>query len=508
MSDHATVWRARASSVLAPFREDWWLRLLAGLVALLGLLYLRRTFLGGINSDEVEHAHIGFRILIGQLPYRDFVQNHWPAYWLLTTRLVQAFPFSVNAILAGRVVSLLALAGSWFLGLRLLAQVPGGRTRLAILIYTFAVMTTAPEVQFHVARPDPLMVLLGTAGLCLVPVRGPIRSGRAGLLGLLFGLAASVSTKVAPFALVVPMVVLIRAAHERSLAPLRAVAAYGFGALVGLLPTVVWLVRGGHLRAFYFDVFELNAALSKPWYQSFDVVLTPIFLAALVGALAWLTAGGHPLNGDRNGPLVLVLALASGIVLAFLTRHNDSYHFQLLVIPWAVGFTCLFMVLRLRTSTLAVRLCTVAALIVYPAALTTTRLLPLGDGSISQSDLQQLIDLARPGELSCMAFSPVHPVFCRDVSEVANGWDAIFVELVSDERQLARFRRVWRDAIRSTLDGEANIIVRHDSWDVWGRAAESGLVSSDELALLDELGRSYEVKLIGDVEVWVRPPRN
>jgi len=490
--------------VSASLRKRWWLGLLTGLVALLGLLYLRSAFLGGINNDEVEHAHVGFRILMGQLPYRDFLQNHWPAYWLLSTQLVRAFPFSVNAILAGRAVSLLALAGSWLLGFRLLTQIRGGRTRLAILIYTFAVIVAAHQTQFQFARPDPLMTLLGTAGLCLIPARGQIRGGRALLLGLLFGLSASVSTRVAPFVLVVPTVMLLRAMHDRKPWPVSKLTSYGVGMLVGLLPTAVWLFHGGLFDSFYFDVFRLNAALSKPWYESFSFLNVPIFLGALMGTLAWLSAYRRPSGRNAHGPLVLGLALAAGIVLAFITRHKEPYHFQLLVIPWAIGFASLVVFLWPRTRSLTARLLLTAALIGYPAAHTTARLVLLGEDSISQTDLQQLIDLARPGERTCMAFAPPHPIFCSDVSEVDEGWDIMMAERIRDARQLERYRRIWRDAIRNTLDQQPHIIVRRSRWNVWERAVAAGLVTPEELALLDELGRSYDVESIGGREVWVR----
>ena len=103
-------------SARLPGDRRLWLLLLAGLVAALGVLYVRFAAGAGCDHDEVEHAHVAYRILNGQTPYRDFPQNHWPAYWLLTRQFVEAFPFSVRAIHAGRAVSLLALLAAWLLG--------------------------------------------------------------------------------------------------------------------------------------------------------------------------------------------------------------------------------------------------------------------------------------------------------------------------------------------------------------------------------------------------------
>jgi hypothetical protein len=467
-------------------------------------MYIRVAVFGGINSDEVQHAHVGFKILSGQMPFRDFVENHWPAYWLLTAPFVAAFPFSVHAILAGRVVSFLALAGSWFLGLRLLGQVRGGRTRLAILIYTLALLILAHATQFRAARPDPLMVFLSTAGLCWIPARGPIRGGRTALLGAVFGLAFSVSSKVVPLALVAPAVMLIRARRTPDSRPVRCLALYGLGGLLGVLPTAIWIAHRGALGAFYFDVFRLNAALAKPWIESVVLLKMPIFLGATAGTVAWLSTYRNPANRPNNGPLVLGLSLAAGVALAFLVRNTEPYNFQLLVVPWAVGFAGLAMFLWFRLRSLPRRLFMVAALIGYSTMLTAARLIPLANDSISQSDLQQLVDLSRPGDRTCLAFAPSHPIFCHDVSEVANGWDVIWVERLRDPPQVERFRRIWRDAIHSVLAGGADIVVRREPWDVWRRAVAAGVVTPAELTLLDGLKPGYEVRVIGSREVWLR----
>jgi len=259
------------------FREQFWLAVLALIVTVLGLLFIRFAFLVGVDHDEVEHAHVAFRILSGELPYRDFYQNHWPAYWLVVTRFVQSFPFSMQAILASRVVGLVALTACWLLGLRLLQQIPGGRTRLTVLVYTAAVIVLAAVFEFYVARPDPLMALFATAGLCLIPARGAVRSPQALGLGILFGLAISVSSKVIPMTLVVPLLITFQAVTIRSLRPLLALAAYAAGIILVLLPTTWWLHQHELFAAFYFDVFALNMAVHKPWYRSCDRLNVVLF---------------------------------------------------------------------------------------------------------------------------------------------------------------------------------------------------------------------------------------
>ena len=490
-------------------RRRVWIRLLVGLVVVVVLLYVRFAVIAQVNHDEVEHAHAAFKVLSGKIPYRDFYQNHWPAYWLLDMQFVRAFPFSTHAILAARGANLLALACCWLLGLRLLGNVRGGRTWVGRSIFTCAMITLACEMDFHHARPDPMMALIGTAALCLIPAKGNVSGKRALLLGSLFGLSISVSTKAAPVALVVPALVAVLCIRDRRLRQAAALFSYGFGVLLGLLPTVLWIFRNGLFDAFYFDVFGLNSAISKPWYFSFSFLSgIPIYLAAALGVLAQLGTCRRRLNRNANGPLVLALALAAGLALALIARHPARYNLQILMVPIAVGFASFLLHLCLRTRGQGCQLLLCAAMLGYPALHVTSSLANLrsSSGSVPQRELQKIMDLAKPGNRMCTAFAPDHPVFCHDVSGLSNGWDITFAEKVRDPRQIERFRKLWRDGIRKTLDLKPDIILRRSPQNCWERAVKAGFVTPDELNALDALSSAYEVKHIGDREVWIKHP--
>jgi hypothetical protein len=483
-----------------------WIHLLIGAVVLLALVYVRFAFISSIDHDEVEHAHVGFKLLNGKIPYRDFYQNHLPAYWLLSMQFVRAFPFSTHAILAGRGVSLLALVGCWLLGFRLLGSIRGGRTWLGLSIYTCAMITLACNMDFHQARPDPVMALIGTAGLCLIPARGNISNARALLLGMLFGLSVSVSIKMVPIVLVVPALIVVHCIRDRRLQPATALFPYVLGMLLGLLPTVWWLFHNGLIEAFNLDVFGLNRALSKPWILSLNFLRIPIYVVSVLGTLLQLGTYERRLNRYANGPLVLALALAAGIALAFLARHPARYNLQILTIPIVIGFVSfvLRMCLLMRGPGCQWLLC--VALLGYPALHVSSSLLNLSiEGmAIPRHELQRLMDLAKPGNRTCIAFSPAHPVFCHDISGLSNGWDISFAERIRNPRQIERFRKLWRDGIRLTIDQQPDIILRRSPQHFWERAMHAGLILPDELNALDALRSAYEIKHIGMQEVWIR----
>lgn len=487
------------------FREQFWLTVLTVLVALLGLLFIRFTFLVGVDHDEVEHAHVAYRILSGELPYRDFYQNHWPAYWLLVARFVQSFPFSMQAILASRAVSLLALAGCWLLGLRLLQQIPGGRTRLAVLVYTAAVIVLAPVFEFYVARPDALMTLFATAGLCLIPACGAVRSARALGLGILFGLAISVSSKVLPLTLVVPLLLTFQAFNARSLRPLLALAAYAAGIVLAVLPTALWLYQHDLYAAFYFDVFALNMAVHKPWYRSFELLKMMIFLPSLLGVSAWLWTRWGPAARTENGLLVIILSLLCGLLLAFIIRHAGLYNMQVLIVPLAVGFASLAAYLSIHAGDLGKRVLIIAALLAHPVCYTAIQLaLFKSNSGMAQSDVQEIMDLTRPGNRTCIGFAPTHPVFCNSVSQISISWDLWFAQNITEPRQRKRFQRIWHEALERTLRIQPDIIVRRTPNNIWEQAVANGLIGQDDLDALDALKHAYEVKMIGKQEIWVK----
>jgi len=516
MTLFSTARRSGAPRLAERFRhQQAWNAVLLGFVMVLGLFYARYVLVAGLDHDEVEHAHVAFRILNGEIPYRDFYQNHMPAYWLVSMPLVSVFPFSINAILVARGINLLLLFGCWVMGLRWLSGFRGGRTWLGIGIFSWVLITIAYRMDFHLARPDPLMSFLAMAGLSLIPFSGKIGTGRALLSGVLFGLSAAVSSKVMPIALVFPALLLVHSMRDRSMQPLSAIIPYVVGGILGLLPMLLWLGYNGLTQAFWFDVVELNRALSKPWYDSFNLFELTTYPAGLLGTLALLW--NHLKRGrkDLNGPPVVVLSMLFGILLALILRHAAPYGFQLLMLPLAISFTSLTLYLGLRMRHVGYRVLLCVALMAYPAADMMKPLLAstvLGvvvgpDHLISHQEIQALMDLARPGNRTCTAFSPSHPIFCRDVSELSNSWDINFAESIQDNRQLDRFRKIWREGIHNTLEQKPDIILRKHPPDVWQRALNTGLITAEDLSALDNLKGNYRVFQAGRQEIWAKIDR-
>lgn len=474
------------------------------LVVAYALLFVYFALSSAIDHDEVEHAHVAFKMLSGQLPYRDFYQNHLPLYWFLVMPLVSVFPFSINCILAARVLSLLALAGTWYLGLGLLGRIAGGRTQLARLLYTLATIQFALYLESYIARPDSLSTLFATWALCLLAVRDVSSWQRSLAVGVLFGLTLAVSTKNFPLLLVLPVGLALLAIRDRNAKVAGAIVPYAAGGLIAALPTVAWIVRHDLLDPFIFDVMGMNAALSKPLSTSFRFMLLPLFIPAALGiaalAVRALNGGWH----NRRVAYVVVTWFALGLSIALIAGHPGEYNVQVIIVPLAIGSAFLVVQAWLRVRGPVFRLLVCAALLAYPTLVTAKAMIrPTSSGRVPLEAMQRIIDLARPGNRTCTAFSPVHPIFCADVSGLSNGWDLLFGMLLPPGAQRDRMLQVWRDGLQATVKERPHIVVEEDGRGVWQTAVNSRLITKEDFdALRAAMKTDYEGEAIEMYRIW------
>jgi hypothetical protein len=286
---------------------------------------------------------------------------------------------------------------------------------------------------------------------------------------------------------------------------LVALLPYGLGACLAILPTLYWLASNELFSAFYFDVIGLNLALSKPWYQSFELLKVAVFLPAWLGALAWLSTRWSEPDTQQNFLPVVLLALGCGLILAYLSRHMAVYNLQVLIVPLAVAFASLAGYLGLHLRDPLSRMVMIAALLAFPVSYTATQIsLFKGNLGTPQDEMQALFELARPGGRSCIAFSPIHPVWCHSISQLSNGWDLRFASEVTDPEQQLRFRKIWQEGMARTLEMQPDIILRDSADHIWEQALENGLIRQQDLDALELLSLQYEVILIGQNELWLK----
>ncbi|MCI0410188.1 MAG: glycosyltransferase family 39 protein, partial [Acidobacteria bacterium] len=144
--------------------SDRWIS--AGLLALIVVaLAIRVPLLVNAkpNDDELEHLHAAWAVAQGQVPHRDFFQNHPPLLYYLMAPIAAVMGEDLRIIYVGRAVM---LAGLLLILLQLywIARdcFDAQTGLLAILLLSFVLLWLRPSYEF---RPDILQTLLGLEGL-------------------------------------------------------------------------------------------------------------------------------------------------------------------------------------------------------------------------------------------------------------------------------------------------------------------------------------------------------
>jgi hypothetical protein len=165
----------RSSSALVAFTS---LALTGGhLVARLPLMTTRR-----FDPDELEHAHVAWCILQGQVPYRDFFEHHTPLFHYLLAGLLSVFDVSrsadsaFHALFAARYLGWAMSAAILIVTFVLARRLQDGITAWVTLpIAAGSIVMALRAVEI---RPDGLSTVLW---LCsLIPLHAALRSGQPG----------------------------------------------------------------------------------------------------------------------------------------------------------------------------------------------------------------------------------------------------------------------------------------------------------------------------------------
>jgi len=175
--------------------------------SILALTTAWHCWFASYNHDEIQHLHAAWLISAGQLPYRDFLENHHPTLWFLAAPIIARFGSVQWLVFAARAFDALCLLGLLAIFRRILARVhPGSSWKFPALLLLASFIFVRSTLEF---RPDPLMNLMVYAGVLhwmAFLQEGDYR--RALVSGVLFGLAAAILQK----ALVVLGLVCISAA--------------------------------------------------------------------------------------------------------------------------------------------------------------------------------------------------------------------------------------------------------------------------------------------------------
>lgn len=315
---------------MAPAARAGRVRPILAVLALVLALLLLRALTGKLNHDESQYI-AGAMLADGRLIYRDYLSLQTPLHAWLFAPLALAWPTGVHA--AMRVTTALLGVATVALAHRA-ALTAGAPPRAALAAAALLACVEAFQFAGSVVRNDMLPALFAMAALWAAlagAARGDARWWLAAGIG--FGLAASTKLSYAPFLAAGGLLLLTRDA--------RALAGFGGGAILGLLPaaagwasapaTFGWgVVRYGAEAPFQWyrlvgrahELTLANKAVDLLGHIAQGPAMPALVLVAITARAAWR---------EPRGRLLLTMLAAGAIGAALPTPTHRPYLVPLLV---------------------------------------------------------------------------------------------------------------------------------------------------------------------------------
>ena len=262
-------------------------------LAALAFVALRAPVLSmPLERDEGEYAYIGWRLLEGEVPYRDGFNQKPPGIFAVYAVAIAAFGRSVEGIRLVLHIWTAATAALLFLLMRRLADPLAG----AAAVLFFAVASVDPSLSALAANTELFMLLpLVGSVLCLerALATGAVRWWLA--CGALGAAAFAFKQVAASQALWVGLVALVAAGSGAAGSPRRLVRLgwLAAGALAVVLPVVALFVAAGAASELVDAVVLHNLAYAqrRSFSQGLDNLAGALLVQAPSLALLWLAAG-------------------------------------------------------------------------------------------------------------------------------------------------------------------------------------------------------------------------
>jgi 4-amino-4-deoxy-L-arabinose transferase-like glycosyltransferase len=339
------------------FRSDFKQRfVVAGFFALMLALRVVYAYHFRIDDDEPQHLHVVWGWVSGQIPYRDFFDNHGAVFHLLYAPLFSALGPRADILIPMRLAMIPLLAIALWCVYRIGANLFSKNVGIWAAIFT----GLYPEFFFTSTefRTDNLWTVLWLIAMVLTTgaVFNSLKSLMVGfLLGMAFGVTVKTGLMVGAVVLAAGCVLGRRWAAGETIDWRKALgcAATGFlGLLIVPSALTLFFASEGALQQFlYCNIFHNLVPHAQNWKRlDAHVLWFPIFMLA---ALAAFICGRHrkfDALADRRVFLILVAGSYFTALKTFfptLTRQDDLPFIPLLVLL----ITALIPVLwdRLRT---------------------------------------------------------------------------------------------------------------------------------------------------------------
>lgn len=358
---------------------------------LTGIIVVWHCWFSSYNHDEIEHLHASWLISNGELPFRDFLEQHHPTLWFLAAPVVVRFESVQHLIFAARVFDAVCLVGVLWLVQRLLRRLyPEVLWQFPTLLLLSSFMFVRSTLEF---RPDALMNVVLYAGFLhwIAFLQGG-RFWRAILSGVFFGCAVAVLQKaIVVLGLVGLSGLFLLGARLWTRKPVKRLLLGGTSLLAAaaIAPAALFLAMRsfGIFNEFWFWNYPFNRFfyLQAHLPQHFSAARA-IGLSILLSPVLWMVAAigaglcvrdlifGDRLSTRNECRLTMLWVAAGYLGLLCLNRFPLDQYFIVLLPLLALLAADAFRSLRERPqlvlferATLCMPVVLVALLVVYPS---------------------------------------------------------------------------------------------------------------------------------------------
>jgi hypothetical protein len=491
-----------------------WLRWLeAGALAAAGAIVLWALATGSARRhydvDEIQHAHVMWRISAGDRPFHDFVESHPPFVWYLGAPLVGAASSAGGALLGLRVAA--SAAGLAFLGLVLVAARTGQPSLGAGWLAAAGLLVLAERRNldyFIEARPDSVAYTLLFAAFVAFLRGGPRRPfARYATFAFLASTALLWTPKFALLVVAFAAADLVARRHEPR-AVLVALLGHAAGVGLAVAAGLAFLAAVGIDPVLAYDLsiefhrrFLATTAFSRGLEHS--LAAQPVHLAlAAGGVVCWLVL----ILTRRLRPAALEVAAAVFLIATpFLVRLPYKQYFA----PWfalaAVFVPFLGRALReLGPRAARVALLALVVFIAYSAAHAGREYRRFDQVGFFHSAWQVMARVAPP-DGRVVATPQWNPVRRRDVFY---GWFSTFDPGGHDQEFILRRWNPKGYGARFTEEGYRKELAEHPPALIVAVGNGYGLPATQEQVVADYVrdhqGEYVRVPLAGTLAVLAR----
>lgn len=455
---------------------------------LIGLLNLFiSSAMKDIDEDEVEHYHITWLLTENVYPYKDIHQIHTPLLWLVFRPLIKVLPRRSYSFLVVRGITLIFFLLFLMVGRRIMFRFFPAAPEKAGWLYYAIFLSQGIPLQGYYFRPDVFMSFFAALGI-IFGLESNKSWKYAFLTGVFMGISISFSPKVSPVFLFVLLLPLM----DGEFSPGRRVGnslVIFLGTFMGLLPSLVWLVKNNLLRDFFFWVFKSNVSMIKAIF-----VIKKDFLALSFPILLSLFFIFYFFYVKRDTKIAnkwkLYVFLLSALSIQVLDPNHLPYNLQVAMIPvsFLIGYFLYKEFLAKLSLKSIVGIFLIAFLFLNYSIV--NRVFRFPAERIGFLEMDTLMKLPREGD-TCVAFAPRHPVFCKDASQLYLVWDILFpVSPMLTKNGKMIYLKLWRNAVKEIILKNPNIVVEPR---LFSTAYSLGLINRKEVsALFDVFNKHYK----------------